>query len=355
MVFDEKEELGDLQVKEKSWELAAKSYVEAIAKNPREPRLYHKLGDLQRYCGDLIGASKSYGRAAELRQHKEGSNNSNSSPTAAHTDNTTAYLELLKNCLTYQLWDASDGNVVEFRRSKPVVSFARFIQLTRQLFKPPSTNQREFGLDWPAKALTMVGKARLDNIQFCVEKVIQDGIPGDLIETGVWRGGCTIFMRALLKSFGDLHRNVWVADSFFGMPKPNIELYPADKKYDLSMWRTLAVSSQEVRENFARFNLLDERVKFLEGWFSQTLPKAPIKELSLMRLDGDLYESTMDALKNLYPKLSPGGFVIIDDYYCAPPCKQAVDKFREENNIEDEIIAIDWSGVFWCKNDNQSK
>ena len=166
---------------------------------------------------------------------------------------------------------------------------------------------------------TMIGRKRLDNIQQLMEQVIADGIPGDVIETGVWRGGATIFMRGVLAAHGVTNRTVWVADSFAGLPPPTA---PQDAGFDFSaeVAPILAISQQEVEALFARYDLLDEQVKFLPGRFRDTLPSAPIQRLALMRLDGDLYESTMDALVNLYSKLSPGGYVIVDDYGDFPPC-----------------------------------
>jgi O-methyltransferase len=70
---------------------------------------------------------------------------------------------------------------------------------------------------------------------------------------------------------------------------------------------------------------------------------------SVVRLDGDLYESTMDGLANLYPGLSPGGFLIVDDYGGLAPCRAAVDDYRRDNRIAEEIVEIDWAGVYWRK------
>jgi hypothetical protein len=80
--------------------------------------------------------------------------------------------------------------------------------------------ERAEGKDWPTEAETMVGRARLDNLQECVTAVIQDNVPGDLVETGVWRGGASILMRAVLKAYDDRMRSVWLADSFEGLPGP---------------------------------------------------------------------------------------------------------------------------------------
>lgn len=94
---------------------------------------------------------------------------------------------------------------------------------------------------------------------------------------------------------------------------------------------------------------MDEHVKFLKGWFKDTLPNAPISKLSLLRLDGDMYESTMDAITVLYPKLSIGGYLIVDDWGAVAGCKKAIEDYRKENNITEPIIEIDWTGVYWRK------
>jgi hypothetical protein len=103
---------------------------------------------------------------------------------------------------------------------------------------------------------------------------------------------------------------------------------------------------ESVQRNFERYGLLDEQVRFLPGWFRDTLPSAPIDQLAVIRLDGDMYESTMDALNGLYPRLSVGGFVIIDDYIL-DMSKQAVHDYREAHGIVDPIVPIDTYGAYW--------
>ncbi len=202
---------------------------------------------------------------------------------------------------------------------------------------------REIGYEWPPPAQTMIGLKRLDNIQFCVEDVLNKGVPGDLIETGVWRGGAVIFMRAILKAYDVRDRCVWAADSFAGFPRGNPEKYVAD----VGVQGHLAISIDEVKSHFTNYGLLDDQVKFLKGFFSDTLPTAPIKSLSVIRLDGDMYSSTMDALTNLYPKLSVGGYLIVDDYNEVPGAHDAVNDYRKEHNISDPIQVIDYTGVYW--------
>lgn len=207
---------------------------------------------------------------------------------------------------------------------------------------------REDGRDWPADAESMIGLKRMANIRSCVEQALADSVPGDLIETGVWRGGACIFMRAVLKAHGAQDRKVWVADSFQGLPEFDGR-YAADIGDQFHSFGELAISVDEVKDNFRRYDLLDDQVEFLVGWFADTLPTAPIEQLALLRLDGDMYASTMDALDALYDKVSPGGFVIVDDYGAVPACEKAVHDFRDARGITDPIQEVDWTAAFWRK------
>lgn len=208
---------------------------------------------------------------------------------------------------------------------------------------------RAEGRDWPAVGETMIGFRRLDNLEMCIRNLVNDGVPGDVIECGVWRGGATILMRAALDAFGNTDKLVWVADSFQGLPRPDGKTYPADRGDLLWTFDELAVSVDEVKSNFDRYGLLDNRVRFLEGWFKDTLPTAPIEQLSLLRVDGDLYQSTIEVLRNLYPKVAPGGYVIVDDYGAIEACAQAVRDYRAENGVTEGLHKIDWTGVYWRK------
>jgi O-methyltransferase len=261
------------------------------------------------------------------------------------------YLDLLKKCLTRLAFEDEAYSRIAMpeasMRAKvltPVQSILRRAGL--ELVRKAPASAREQGRDWPPDAETMIGMARLDNIQACVVDVIRQQVPGDLIETGVWRGGATILMRGILRAHRDTNRVVWVADSFQGLPRPS-GMYEADLADDHWRFSELAVSADDVRRNFERYGLLDDQVQFLEGFFQDTLASAPIEQLALLRLDGDMYESTIVALRELYPKVSPGGYVIVDDYLCMEPCRRAVDDYRREHAITDPIVEIDWTGVFW--------
>ncbi|MFD0689982.1 TylF/MycF family methyltransferase [Actinomadura fibrosa] len=240
------------------------------------------------------------------------------------------YLRLLKRTLANVIYEDAPNTRAPFMRGEEF-----------------DLERRTNGADWPRTAHTMIGLKRLDNLQYCVEEVLADGVPGDLIETGVWRGGACILMRGVLAAHGVTDRRVWVADSFEGMPDTEEAEHAVDRRMRLDRYNdVLAVPLDEVRANFARYGLLDDRVGFLRGWFRDTLPTAPVDRLAVLRLDGDLYDSTTDALRYLYPKLSAGGFVIVDDYRI-PSCREAVHDYRQAHGIEDEIVRIDRDSVFW--------
>ena len=197
----------------------------------------------------------------------------------------------------------------------------------------------------------MVGLARLANVLDCTAAALAEGVVGDLVETGVWRGGTAIYLRAILAALGgdaDHDRTVWACDSFEGLPEATLEV---DEPMRFHTYPQLAVGLDAVRANFERYGLLDERVRFVEGWFCDTLPKvaAEIDSIAVLRLDGDMYESTIDALVALEPLVSPGGFVIVDDYAGIDACRQAVTDYRAERAIDAEIQAVDWTAVWWRK------
>jgi O-methyltransferase len=242
-----------------------------------------------------------------------------------------AYLDLLKLCLcdlagpsTVSVGALGDGTVMQ-----------------REL-RGDERRLRAAGMDWPLQGLTMVGLGRLDDLQACVETIVAEGVEGDVIEAGAWRGGASLFARATLDTLGD-DRTVWVADSFAGFPTVD----EADSEaFRLSAFGYLAVALDEVRDNFARLGC-DRGVEFVPGFFEETLDGLSGRRWSLVRLDADTYQPTRLALDALYPGLSPGGYLIVDDYGAFQGCRQAVDQFRAENGITEPLERIDFSGVRW--------
>ena len=283
------------------------------------------------------------------------------------------YIELLKSSLLNELYMENEarilhtfitrlsGGVVNFNdyfnivQSKPELmaalrdakSAGNTITLLQRMADGSSRQAHELR-NLIELSHTMIGRKRLDNLQQCMETVLTENIPGDFIETGIWRGGACIFMRGVLVAHGITDRTIWAADSFEGVPPPT---WPEDAGFDISrdVLPVLAVPLEDVRSLFQRYGLLDDKVQFLKGWFKDSLPIAPIEQLAILRLDGDLYESTMTALVPLYDKVADGGFVIVDDYGSCPPCKRAVDDFRTERGITDTLHVIDRQSAYWRK------
>ena len=202
--------------------------------------------------------------------------------------------------------------------------------------------------------LTLLLEKDLDNIKFCLDDTNKNGIEGDFIETGVWKGGACIYAHQILKQLNS-NKKVFVADSFDGLPKPNADKYPVDRNDPHWTMDGLKIDLETVKNNFRIFSELDDSVVFLRGWFKDTMPSAPIDKISVLRLDGDMYESTIDVLIHLYPKLSVGGYCIIDDFGPHGAHQATVD-YRNEHNIDEEIIHISGDpkgigarSVYWKK------
>jgi hypothetical protein len=264
-------------------------------------------------------------------------------------DGAGLYLDLIKRVLINWIYGSTEvGPVpVEGRLRPGALRAARAGELRLVKPNPMDAGERVCGGDWPPTAHSMVGWHRLSSLQWCVEDVLKRDVPGDLIETGTWRGGASILMRAVLKAHGISNRRVWVADSFRGIPPSDPKDYPADRDLAWDKFNELAVPLEQVQANFDSYGLLDELVSFLPGWFKDTLPNAPIERLALIRLDGDLYQSTWEGLTHLYPKLSPGGFVIADDFGQILPASGAVLDFREKFGITEPMVRLPRSGAYW--------
>lgn len=258
-------------------------------------------------------------------------------------------------------------NASSLRRAPPYLDLLKRV-LVNSIYGASGGDNRDGGghLGVPADAHTMIGLPMLANLQFCLEDALLRQVPGHVLETGVWRGGASIFARGLLREYGVSDRTVYAADSFAGLPPP-AAAYPVDK-VDLSYTQAgLAVSLKEVRANFGKYGLLDGQVVFVKGFFEATMPALAARwgsgegggeggaggsvhdgKLAVLRMDGDMYGSTWVVLQHMYERVSAGGFVIIDDY-CLRTCRMAVLDFRERFNITAPIWKADWCGVYWQK------
>jgi len=275
------------------------------------------------------------------------------------TDYSSLYLDLLKRSLLNCIYLDNELRIIYLRNciAGSEVFDARVLHDIRHEradayaeMVAGRANGRFFGRDIrnAGYSHTMIGRARLDMLHECLDKVVGDGVVGDFVECGVWRGGSCIFMAGYLKVNPAEKRRIFVADSFQGLPAPSLA---QDMGLDLSkaVYPELAVDDETVRENFAVYGLASEAVVFAKGWFKDTLPRLQTDEIALLRLDGDLYESTMDSLEALYDKVSPGGIVIIDDY-AIEQCRLAVaDYFARKSNDLPMMHKVDWTGVWFRK------
>lgn len=198
------------------------------------------------------------------------------------------------------------------------------------------------GLHWAG--YTMIGLRRLDNLQYCIEQVVKNNIPGAIVEAGVWKGGAMIFATAVLQTLG-ADRSVYVCDAFEGLfPKPIHECDEWTEKNDFS---PLSVTIEKVKENFNTFGYLTPNVCFKHGWFSDTLPSIT-EPISVLRIDGDTYQSTMDTLV-LEPQIPSGGYIIMDDWAIESSKKAFLDYFKDRGVTEEDTIPVDTLSRYWKK------
>ena len=255
----------------------------------------------------------------------------------ANTELAKSYLQTLKLSLTGEL----------LKTDSLVFGTGAVDQLKK---KPFDAHLRSQGLDWPAHGLTMVGRMRLENIERLLLHMIDAQVPGDFVECGVWRGGSSLFARGVLKALNVHDRKVHLVDSFEGLPK-------ASQAKDRDVWSEmdfLKVSLEEVQEPFRQLGLLDYGLAFHKGFFQHSLPPlrkqllANKKRVAVLRMDGDMFESTMDILYNLYDLVSIGGCVIIDDF-AIQEAREAVETFLQHHGLIVEYITIDESSSYFCK------
>ena len=180
---------------------------------------------------------------------------------------------------------------------------------------------------------TDMGRARLDRLEQVLDTVRAEGVDGDLVECATGRGGGAIFLRGYLEAHEIPDRDVWVADPFRVATDSTAGLL--DLSADLN----------QVRDAFQRFDLFDERVRFLQGAYADTLGGAPIDRIALLRI-GTGSEAVGEILEATYPRVVPGGFVVVDDYV-SDASRLAVDRFRRDHGIDVPLERVDWSAVAW--------
>jgi O-methyltransferase len=188
--------------------------------------------------------------------------------------------------------------------------------------------------------------------------MFKKNIPGTFVECGVWRGGSAGIMGLALKH-SHPNRSLHLFDSFEGLPEPGPEdgiqaiEYSDNRGSGKLLTISKCVANLDIVKDFLLKKLhLDQRhIHFHVGWFQETIPiqAKKIGAIAVLRLDGDWYASTQGCLEYLYPLVSPGGAIILDDYYCWEGCKKATDEFRALHNITTPIVQIDKDCGYWIK------
>jgi O-methyltransferase len=250
---------------------------------------------------------------------------------------TDLYLQTLRNYLVGDYLGSFDRSVTP-----------RFQYTERLPISVVAPEARQQGLDWPLFAMTMTGRIRLDTIKMILEEVIVNHIPGDIVETGVWRGGLSIFMRGVLLAHHQSDRVSYLCDSFAGLPESKMN---ADERMKWDHAPYLEISDDRVKNHFILAGITDPEVVFVKGFFTYTMKPLSlmVQQLSILRLDGDMYESTVDVLYHLYDKLSVGGYAYIDDYSPHFPAREACDDFIQVHNFSPTVIVPDYFSGYWKK------
>lgn len=218
----------------------------------------------------------------------------------------------------------------------------------------PDATSEQIEIVASVRDLTMTSPERVLALCNAVEYVLQSGISGDLVECGVWRGGSMAAAAKTLVNNGATDRSLWMYDTYDGMSEPTEQdvdlrgqmaedlMNEQDRNDSTSVW--CCSPFEQVKTTMAQTGYPDERVKFVEGKVEDTLPVTAPDKIALLRLDTDWYESTRCELEYLFPRLVPGGVLIIDDYGHWEGCRRAVDEYFQQNKICMLLNRIDYTG-----------
>jgi O-methyltransferase len=217
---------------------------------------------------------------------------------------------------------------------------------------------RKMFLFWKVLPYTMVSYEALSASYKLAQSVELKKLRGAFVECGVWKGGVSGVL-AQVAHAAHSKRQVWLFDSFEGLPEPGKEDGARAKEYaegkssgTLSTIGKCVGPLEDVQRLFSSvLNISGEHIHIGKGWFQDTLPKTKegIGAIAILRLDGDWYESTKVPLDYLFDNVVSGGYVILDDYYCWEGCKKAVDEFCQQRGITPNIVRVDRESAYFQK------
>lgn len=203
------------------------------------------------------------------------------------------------------------------------------------------------------KPFTLTPPERIHALIQSVKYVVEHEIPGDIVECGVWRGGSMMTVAKVLANLQCYDRHLYLYDTFAGMvPPEEVDvMYSGDRAADLlekadindrsSIW--CRVSLDEVKKNVYSMGYNQENIHFIKGKVEDTIPQMAPEVISILRLDTDWYRSTLHELTHLFPRLSPGGVIIIDDYGCWQGARLAADEYFSKNQTAMLLNRIDYT------------
>jgi hypothetical protein len=209
-----------------------------------------------------------------------------------------------------------------------------------------------------ARDSTMTSFSRCFDLWKVSRSILNNNIPGAFVECGVWRGGSAGIMGVAMQTYGS-QRPLHLFDSFEGLPEPDRQdgSYAVEYSAGRADGRLAAIKKCDATLDtvlghlFERLHLDPKNVHFHVGWFQDTVPAdaKQVGPIAVLRLDGDWYASTQVCLDHLYPLVSPGGVVILDDYYYWEGCRKATDEYRQAHGISAPMVRVDEACSYWVK------
>jgi O-methyltransferase len=240
----------------------------------------------------------------------------------------------------------------DFYLGKILVGVKAMLDLAWLLAKEPTKKNLRFArlIVSVKPKFTMVKNENLKLLYDLVDNAHRTQVHGDIVECGVWNGGSAAIMGVAGMDVGlqkDL-RTIWLFDSFQGLPRPGEKDGAREKDYYFTGWNTGSV--RLVNEIFKKIGYPNEKIRVVPGWFNETIACAPIKDVAILHIDADWYESVKIVLDMLYDRVVPGGFVVLDDYGLWPGCRRAVLDYFSEHDISETIVrGIGKQGAYFQK------
>ncbi|OGW36948.1 MAG: macrocin O-methyltransferase [Nitrospirae bacterium RBG_13_39_12] len=240
-----------------------------------------------------------------------------------------------------------------------IVKYVRRKEISAGKEYPIDFEQSDIEIIKKVRQYTMTSPERIVALIKGIQYIVKNNIPGDIVECGVWKGGSMMAAALALIAMKDTDRNLYLFDTFEGMTEPTkddisckgdraLDLLKKNEKDEESyIWAYSPL--EKVKSNLLSIGYDFRKIHFIKGKVEETIPEKAPEKISLLRLDTDWYKSTLHELAHLYPRLSPGGIIIIDDYGHWHGARKATEEFIKNNNIRLFLSRIDYTGKIGVK------